>query len=91
MRPRCDRVPGEPGIGFSQARPCGPRRVGGRVVVLGGRRCQTESVSVELPSGTVTFLFTDIKGSTRLLTRLRERYADVLADQQRLLRMEMQR
>ena len=41
---------------------------------------------MELPSGTVTFLFTDIEGSTRLLTRLRERYADVLADQQRLLR-----
>jgi class 3 adenylate cyclase len=33
----------------------------------------------ELPSGTVTFLFTDIEGSTRLLARLRARYADVLA------------
>jgi class 3 adenylate cyclase len=28
----------------------------------------------ELPSGTVTFLFTDIEGSTRLLKRLREGY-----------------
>ena len=43
-------------------------------------------VMAELPSGTVTFLFTDIEGSTRLLTRLRERYADLLADHQRLLR-----
>jgi len=43
-------------------------------------------VMAELPSGTVTFLFTDIEGSTRLLARLRERYADLLADQQRLLR-----
>jgi class 3 adenylate cyclase len=40
----------------------------------------------ELPSGTVTFLFTDIEGSTRLLTRLRGGYADVLADHQRVLR-----
>src|SRR3954447_10437860 len=29
----------------------------------------------ELPGGTVTFLFTDIEGSTRLLRRLGERYA----------------
>ena len=40
----------------------------------------------ELPSGTVTFLFTDIEGSTRLLTRLRGKYAEVLAEHQRLLR-----
>jgi DNA-binding NarL/FixJ family response regulator/class 3 adenylate cyclase len=40
----------------------------------------------ELPSGTVTFLFTDIEGSTELLRRLRDRYSDVLADHERLLR-----
>lgn len=40
----------------------------------------------ELPSGTVTFLFTDIEGSTRLLTELRERYGELLADHHRLLR-----
>ena len=40
----------------------------------------------ELPSGTVTFLFTDIEGSTRLLARLRDRYAEVLAQHQRVLR-----
>ena len=39
-----------------------------------------------LPTGTVTFLFTDIEGSTRLLTRLGEGYADVLAEHRRLLR-----
>jgi class 3 adenylate cyclase len=39
------------------------------------------------PSGTVTFLFTDIEGSTRLLTELgRDRYDEVLAEQQRTLR-----
>lgn len=39
-----------------------------------------------LPGGTVTFLFTDIEGSTRLAARLGERYVDVLADHERLLR-----
>jgi hypothetical protein len=40
----------------------------------------------ELPSGTVTFLFTDIEGSTRLLQRLGDRYAEALAEHQQLLR-----
>ncbi|MDQ4144260.1 MAG: AAA family ATPase, partial [Actinomycetota bacterium] len=31
----------------------------------------------DLPTGTVTFLFTDVEGSTRMLERLRERYQDV--------------
>src|SRR5919206_4768632 len=40
-----------------------------------------------LPSGTVTFLFTDVEGSTRLLTELgAERYAEVLAEHRRVLR-----
>jgi len=41
---------------------------------------------VELPSGTVTFLFTDIEGSTQLLKRLGDRYAEVLREHQRILR-----
>src|SRR5215207_6345502 len=40
----------------------------------------------ELPSGTVTLLFTDVEGSTRLLQRLGERYRQVIADHHRLLR-----
>ena len=40
----------------------------------------------ELPSGAVTFLFSDIEGSTRLVKELRERYGDVLGEHQRLLR-----
>ncbi len=40
----------------------------------------------ELPRGTVTFLFTDIEGSTRLLKRLGGRYSDVLAEHRRILR-----
>src|ERR1700751_778512 len=39
-----------------------------------------------LPSGTVTFLFTDIEGSTRLLQRLRDAYAGVLAEHELILR-----
>jgi YVTN family beta-propeller protein len=43
--------------------------------------------SVELPVGTVTFLFTDIEGSTQLLKRLGgDRYGAALADHQRILR-----
>jgi predicted ATPase len=41
----------------------------------------------QLPRGTVTFLFTDIEGSTRLLHELGDdRYAEVLNGQRRLLR-----
>ena len=39
-----------------------------------------------LPSGTVTFLFTDIEGSTTLVRQLRERYRDVLATHREILR-----
>jgi class 3 adenylate cyclase len=40
-----------------------------------------------LPTVTVTFLFTDIEGSTTLLQRLGDRqHADILAEQRRLLR-----
>jgi predicted ATPase len=40
----------------------------------------------ELPRGTVTFLFTDIEGSTKLLRELGDRYAGILAEHRRLLR-----
>jgi YVTN family beta-propeller protein len=41
----------------------------------------------ERRTGTVTFLFTDVEGSTELLKRLgRERYGELLHEQQRLLR-----
>jgi hypothetical protein len=39
-----------------------------------------------LPAGTVTLLFTDIEGSTRLLQQLGEKYTDLLAAHQQLLR-----
>jgi YVTN family beta-propeller protein len=40
----------------------------------------------DVPSGAVTFLFTDIEGSTRLVKQLRDRYRTVLSEHQRLLR-----
>ena len=40
----------------------------------------------ELPRGTVTFLFTDIEGSTRLLRELGDAYAEVLEEHRRALR-----
>jgi predicted ATPase/class 3 adenylate cyclase len=40
----------------------------------------------EFPRGTVTFLFTDIEGSTRLLHELGDGYADVLAQHRGVLR-----
>ena len=39
-----------------------------------------------LPGGPVSFLFTDIEGSTRLVKALREGYADVLAEHRGLIR-----
>jgi predicted ATPase len=45
----------------------------------------------ELPSGTVTFLFTDIEGSTRLLQELGDGYAGALAEHRRLLRDAFER
>lgn len=44
-----------------------------------------------LPTGTVTLLFTDIEGSTRLLERLGDAYADTLAEHRRVLREAFER
>src|SRR5215204_2798011 len=44
-----------------------------------------------LPSGTVTFLFTDIEGSTRLLHELGDGYAAALGEHRRLLRGAFER
>jgi DNA-binding NarL/FixJ family response regulator/class 3 adenylate cyclase len=44
-----------------------------------------------LPTGTVTFLYTDIEGSTELLGRLGDRYAGVLEEHRRLMRELVER
>ena len=40
----------------------------------------------DLPTGTVTFMFSDIEGSTRLLHELGDGYVEVLAQHRRVLR-----
>src|SRR5206468_5324165 len=40
----------------------------------------------DLPIGTVTFLFTDIEGSTRLLQRLADRFREVIDQHGRIIR-----
>ena len=47
--------------------------------------------AVAFPGGTVTFLFTDVEGSTRLLQELGDDYAQVVADHRRLLREVFQK
>jgi class 3 adenylate cyclase len=42
-----------------------------------------------LPGGTVTFLFSDIEGSTRLLEELGDRYGEVHREHRRILREEL--
>ena len=44
----------------------------------------------ELPTGTITLLFTDIEGSIRLLQQLEDGYTDVLAHFRRLLHTAFQ-
>jgi len=51
----------------------------------------TMPMTARLPTGTVTFLFTDIEGSTLLLRELGDRYADVLRDHGRILRAALER
>jgi class 3 adenylate cyclase/tetratricopeptide (TPR) repeat protein len=46
--------------------------------------------TTSLPTGTLTFLFTDIEGSTRLLKRLGARYGELLAEHRRILRTAAQ-
>jgi predicted ATPase/class 3 adenylate cyclase len=46
---------------------------------------------MELPGGTVSLLFTDIEGSTRLLGEVGDAYADLLAEHRRSLRASFER
>jgi predicted ATPase/class 3 adenylate cyclase len=50
------------------------------------RNGRKDERGTNLPTGTVTFLFTDIEGSTRLLDALGDRYPGVLEEHQRILR-----
>jgi class 3 adenylate cyclase len=45
-------------------------------------------MTTAVPQGTVTFVFTDIEGSTDLLKRLGDRYVDVVAQHRKIVREE---
>ena len=45
-----------------------------------------KTIMAEFPTGTVTFLFSDIEGSTRLLHELGDTYAQVLEAHRQLMR-----
>src|SRR5437667_967812 len=64
----------------------GPAGSGMSCVSCGKRCCMRE-----LPTGTVTLLFTDIEGSTRLLQQVGNRYDAVLTECRQLLRAAFQR
>jgi predicted ATPase/serine/threonine protein kinase/DNA-binding CsgD family transcriptional regulator len=51
---------------------------------------QNKPATRNLPSGTVTLLFTDIEGSTHLLQQLGDRYASMLTECRNLLRATIQ-
>src|SRR5215216_5196218 len=48
-------------------------------------------LSAAQPSGTITFLFTDIEGSTRLLDKMGEQYATALAEHHEIMRAAIQK
>ena len=51
---------------------------------------QNRTTMRDLPTGTITLLFTDIEGSTHLLQQLGELYAEMLATCRELLRTAFQ-
>jgi len=68
---------------------CAARRLEHATDLLGARRLlgvHHQGCMRDLPSGTVTLLFADIEGSTRLLHELGDGYADALAEHRRILR-----
>ena len=64
-----------------------PGDLSGKGSTSGGLPRLNSRVARELPTGTVTFVFTDVEGSTRLLQQLgADAYADALAQHRRALR-----
>jgi class 3 adenylate cyclase len=63
-----------------------PQRRKARCIDAAVAMWRVARAALELPRGTVTFLFTDVEGSTRLLTALGDGYAELLAAHHRVLR-----
>jgi WD40 repeat protein/DNA-binding SARP family transcriptional activator len=58
--------------------------------LLKGTKVPLHTVAAQ-PSGTITFLFTDIEGSTRLLEKLGNQYPVALSDHHEILRASIQK
>src|SRR5919108_5331144 len=58
--------------------------------LLKGTKIPLRTVAAQ-PSGTITFLFTDIEGSTRLLEKLGHQYAVALSEHHEILRASVQK
>src|ERR1700676_2706848 len=63
-----------------------PRTVNGKVRTQDGDRTDPGKPTIALPTGTVTFLFTDVEGSTELWERHHDAMRDALADHDAMLR-----
>ena len=74
------------------SRSWGSRRAGslGDVSLPGRRRARVGAMTA-LPSGTVTLLFTDVEGSTRLLEELGRGYEAALVEHHRIVREALDR
>ena len=55
-------------------------------VEVWSKRADYDASMVSLPAGTVTFVFTDIEGSTALVKSLGDRYGELLTQHRRLVR-----
>jgi len=51
---------------------------------------EIKNITSTKPSGTVTFLFSDIEGSTQLLHRIDDKYAQALEEQREIMRAAFQ-
>src|SRR5215207_6211081 len=63
----------------------GPRRCSAAIVSFKGSEKDIEVVVASLPTGTLTFMFTDIEGSTRMWERSPEAMSEALARHDRIL------
>src|SRR6185436_21099104 len=73
-------------MGSSRRRGGSPRQPTSRAPAAPGRASLYDRAVSSLPTGTVTFVFTDIEGSTRLLQQLGDEYAEVTRDHRRIVR-----
>jgi predicted ATPase/class 3 adenylate cyclase len=71
--------------------PAGDEHAHGNTLPAAGRPSYAQDEVRELPRGTVTFLFTDVEGSTKLLRERGDEYAALLAEYRRLLREAVRR